>query len=494
MNGDIVLKAEGIDKVFPGVQALRSVDLDLRAGEVHAILGENGAGKSTLIKIFGGMYIPDGGSIYLDGKKVNFTKPLDAIENGISIIYQELQLSLSLSLAENIYFGRLPHNKAGIVNRAKLNNDSRELLRKVGLNINPNTKTRYLSTAQQQLLEIAKALSANARIIIMDEPTSALSPNEIEVLFSIIRELRTQGIAILYVSHKLEELFSICDRVTVMRDAEKVKTLDIKDTDHNELVNLMVGRKIDYDFVREDVSGTENVLEIKGLNTHKLRDISLNIKKGEILGFCGLMGAGKSELARAIFGMDKIDSGELIFEGQPLNNTTENCAKKGIGYIPEDRKLSGLFLNLSVRENISISTLRQISAAGIINRQKEKDALGNQIETLSIKTPSVAQKMRNLSGGNQQKCIIARWLFHADLKLIIIDEPTRGIDVGAKQEIYNIVDRLAQEGVAVMFMSSEMPELIKMCDRVAVLKDGAITAILDKQDISQETMMKFAVM
>jgi ABC-type sugar transport system ATPase subunit len=388
----------------------------------------------------------------------------------------------------------LPHKKFGVVDRAKLNADARIWLRKVGLGINPNTKTRYLSTAQQQLLEIAKALSANARIIIMDEPTSALSPNEIEVLFNIIRELRTQGIAILYVSHKLEEIFSICDRVTVMRDAEKIKTLDIESTNESELIHLMVGRKLESDYMRKDVSVPPDVLEVKNLNTHKLRDISLSIKQGEILGFCGLMGAGKSELARAIFGVDDITSGEVLFEGQHLRITTENCAKKGIGYIPEDRKLSGLFLNLTVKDNMTISTLRQTSKNAIINRKKEREALGKQITALSIKTPSINQKMSNLSGGNQQKCIIARWLFHDKLKLLIVDEPTRGIDVGAKQEIYNILDRLAGQGVAVMIMSSEMPELIKMSDRVVVLKDGAVTAILDKNDINQETMMKYAVM
>ena len=493
MSEDIILKADNINKVFPGVHALRDVDLELRKGEVHALLGENGAGKSTLIKVIGGMYIPDGGSLYLNGEKMSFTKPRDAIDNGISVIYQELQVSLNLSLAENIFFGRLPHNKFGIVDRKQLKSDARTWLKKVGLNINPNMQARFLSTAQMQLLEIAKALSTEARIIIMDEPTSALSPNEIEVLFSIIRGLRSQGVTILYVSHKLEELFSICDRVTVMRDAEKIKTLDITSTDQDELVSLMVGRKVESDFIRDVVRGEESVLEIKGLKTHKLQDISFDIKKGEILGFCGLMGAGKSEVARAIFGVDEIISGEILFKGQSLRNTTDNCSKKGIGYIPEDRKLSGLFLNLSVRENMTISTLRQFSKYMIINRQKEKTAITEQVNTLQIKTPSIAQKMCNLSGGNQQKCIIARWLAHKSLTLLIIDEPTRGIDVGAKQEIYNIIDGLAKEGVAIMIMSSEMPELIKMSDRVVVLKDGAVTAILDKKDINPETMMKYAV-
>ena len=493
MNGDIIFKAESINKVFPGVHALRDVDLELRKGEVHALLGENGAGKSTLIKVIGGMYIPDGGSLYLNGEKMHFVKPRDAIDYGISVIYQELQVSLNLSLAENIFFGRLPHNKIGVVDRKKLNDDARMWLRKVGLFINPNTKAKYLSTAQQQLLEIAKALSVKAQIIIMDEPTSALSPNEIDVLFSIIKELKAQGIAILYVSHKLEELFSICDRVTVMRDAEKIKTLDITSTNQGKLVSLMVGRKIESDFGRLDVSSPEDVLEIRNLNTHKLRDISLSIKRGEILGFCGLMGAGKSELARAVFGVDDIISGEVFFDGQPLHITTENCSKKGIGYIPEDRKLSGLFLNLSVKENMTISTLRQVSKNAIIDQKKEKTSIQKQIKALSIKTPSINQKICNLSGGNQQKCIISRWIFHSKLKLLIIDEPTRGIDVGAKQEIYGILDNLSKSGVAVMIMSSEMPELMKMSDRVVVLKDGCITAILKKEEINPETMMKFAV-
>lgn len=491
---DTVIKVSEINKYFPGVHALKNVEFELERGEVHALLGENGAGKSTLIKILGGMYRPESGEIFMEGQKKYFANPKQAIEDGISIIYQELNLSLNLSIAENIYFGRLPLNKLGFVDRRGMNAAAKKMLKKVGLNVSPNAKVKYLSTAQQQLLEIAKALSANAKVIIMDEPTSALSPKEIDVLFGIIRELQSNDISIIYVSHKLEELYAVCDRVTIFRDGRTIETLSVADTSTEGLIKSMVGRKLDSNYTREAAGTDETVLDCQNICTNKIKNISLRIHKGEIIGFSGLMGAGKTEIAKALFGIDKITSGEILLDGSRIKNISpEKCAEMGIGYVPEDRKLSGLFLNLSVKHNVSISTIMQFTNKKIVNRALEKKKIDDEIKILSIKTPSQLQKVCNLSGGNQQKCILARWLLHNNLKVLIIDEPTRGIDVGAKQEIYTILNDLAKRGIAIVIMSSEMPELVAMSDRIVVMKQGRMSAILEKNEITQEKIMQNAV-
>lgn len=494
MNEYVVLKAENISKQFPGVKALDNVGFDLRQGEVHALLGENGAGKSTLIKILGGIYHQDCGEIFMDGKPVRIESARDALDLGISIIHQELNLAENMSVAENIFFGRLPSKKAGIVNRKELAAKTDAILSRIGLPVDSKTKVRFLSIAKKQMLEIGKSLSLNARVIIMDEPTSSLSPEEIDVLFGIIRELKKQGISIIYISHKLEEIFAVCDRITVLRDGKYVDTVETAQTRKEQLINMMVGREANLDYHREACVHCEAMLSVKNLSTEKLKDISFEIKKGEIVGFSGLMGAGKSELARAIFGMDHILGGEIALDGKKLHKMSPGESMRlGLGYVPEDRKLDGLFLNLTVNENMTVSSVRQFKQGLMIKRAEESAAAMDQVGKLSIKTPSLKQKIRNLSGGNQQKVIIARWLLKEGLKLLIIDEPTRGIDVGAKFEIYTILSELAKQGVSVMVMSSEIEELTNLSDTIVVLREGRVSAILNGREAQQTEIMKHSV-
>ena len=491
---DYLLELKNITKRYPSVMALNNISVGFQEGEVHALLGENGAGKSTLIKVLSGAIQPDSGEIIVDGVTYTNMTPAQAQKLGIGVIYQEFNLVPSMSVAENIFLGN--EIRKGIrIDRKKMQQAALEVLKRLEIKIDPAKPVRELSVAYQQIVEIAKAISKNVRVLVMDEPTAPLTINEVDALFGLVRRLVAQRVTIIYISHRIEELFEISDRITILRDGHYIETQETPSATKDGLIRLMVGRPLVEQYPKRSFQPGQTMLEVRNVSSKDfLKDISFSLRKGEILGISGLVGAGRTELARAIFGVDDIISGEILFDGQPLRITTENCSKKGIGYIPEDRKLSGLFLNLTVRENITISTLSQTSSGGIINGKKEKEALTKQISALSIKTPSINQKINNLSGGNQQKCIIARWLFKDNLKLLIVDEPTRGIDVGAKQEIYNILDRLAGQGVAVMIMSSEMPELMKMSDRVVVLKDGSVTAVLEKQDIDQETMMKYAVM
>ncbi|GHU63198.1 ribose import ATP-binding protein RbsA [Clostridia bacterium] len=490
-----LIRTEGINKYFPGVHALKNIDFDLKVGEVHTLLGENGAGKSTLIKILSGLYEPEEGKIFLDDKETVFHNAKAALDSGISVIYQELNLSLNISITENIFFGRLNPNKFGFINWKELHTEAKKWMSKIGLNVSPSMKVKYLGTAQQQLLEIAKALATNAKVIIMDEPTSALSPHEIKILFDIIRDLKSKGIGIIYVSHKLDELYEIGDRVTVFRDGHKIETLNVADTTPDSLIKSMVGREIISTIDRKDESTPDFMLEVKDVSTNLVDSVSFDIKKGEIIGFSGLMGAGKTEISRALFGLDAMTAGSIVIEGTEYKQVTpELCAACGIGYVPEDRKATGLFLDLSVRDNISIATMKQLKKGPFIDFDKQAETVQRLIDRLSIKTPTQLQKTRNLSGGNQQKVILARWLLHSNLKLLIVDEPTRGIDVGAKQEIYSILDDLSKRGIAIIIMSSEMPELITMCDRILVMKLGRLNAILNKDEISQERIMEAAVM
>lgn len=490
----MLVRTKGITKHFPGVRALSEVDFELDRGEIHAILGENGAGKSTLIKILAGFFKPDEGTIEIEDKLISFDTPHDSITAGIGVIHQELNLALNLSIAENIYFGRLPQNRIGIVNKKKLYSDSEKILRKIGMDINPATKVRFLSIAQQQLVEIAKAISQNAKIVIMDEPTSSLSPKEIALLFDIMRELKQHGIGIIYVSHKLDELFAVCDKVTILRDGCHIKTLDIANTNEEEMIRLMVGRCVTNLVNRSNETQIDVAMKVTGLTSYKLKNISFNIHKGEIIGFSGLMGAGKTEVARAIFGLDSIENGDIEINGKSLKTGKPHLSRQnGLGFVPEDRKQDGIYAGLSVQNNMTISTLNQVSMMGKINSSKEELAVNNQIEILRIKTPSLRQKIANLSGGNQQKVILSRWLLSENLKVLIIDEPTRGIDVCAKFEIYQIMSELAQKGIAIIVMSSEMQELIGLCDRIFVLKEGQIRGEVNKLDASEETLLRYAV-
>ena len=489
-----IIEVKGIHKQFPGVYALKGVNFDLYSGEVHALMGENGAGKSTLIKIIAGAYDYQQGEYRIDGNKVDIQNPLDAINKGISVIYQELNLVASVSVAENIYFGRLPTTKMGRVLWKKLYQNSEKVLEQVGLNISPKTKVQYLSVAQQQLVEIAKALSVNSKVIIMDEPTSAISPNEIENLFKLILKLKENGVGIIYISHKLEEIFKIADRITVFRDGEHIGTEKTSNLDEDGLISMMVGRKMSDMFPKTKAVIGDKILETKSLTTHKVNDISFYVKKGEILGFSGLMGSGRTELAHAIFGADERISGEVWIDGKKLpTNSPVLSQKMGIGLVPENRKDDGILPNLSVKKNITIVSLAQLTKRGRIDSKEEKSQVLGMIKNLSIKTPTMDQLVAKLSGGNQQKVIVARWLMKKNLKVLIIDEPTRGIDVGAKAEIYTILDQLACSGMAIIMMSSEMQEILGICDRIYVMKSGSIVGEYSREEATQEKLLKDAI-
>lgn len=492
---DVLMKAENICKAFPGVKALNKVNFELRRGEVHALLGENGAGKSTLMKILSGVYQKDSGSIFLKGKEVNIISTKMAQDVGISIIHQELNLCPHLTVAQNIFIGR-EFSKRGIINEKKQNEEAKKILDRLHVDIEPNEKVNKLPVSKQQMVEIAKALSTEAEVIIMDEPSSALTEKEIEELFSIIKELKNQGKGIVYISHRLEELAEIVDRVTVLRDGDYIKTLNFKSTNLEELIGLMVGRKLDEKFPKLSIERGEKILEVKNFNKGKrVKNVSFDLYKGEILGFAGLMGAGRTDLARAIFGADKIDSGEIYLNEKKLNiKSPADAISNGLAYIPEDRKHEGLSLSMNVAFNITLSNIDSISSSsGIIDTSKEKQISNKIVSDLKIKTPSLEQIVKNLSGGNQQKVVVGKWLTR-NPKIFIFDEPTRGIDVGAKIEIYNILNQLKKSGIGVIMISSELPEILGICDRVLVMCEGEIKAELNCENTDQEEIMHYATL
>ena len=483
-----------IDKIFPGVHALKKVNFELRKGEVHALLGENGAGKSTLINVLGGVYPIDGGQILIDGQPVVIRQIKDAQQLGIAIIHQELVLVPHMTVAENIFMGREPRTKLGTVDKKKMFRDAQEAIDAVGLCCSATDLVCKLSVAQQQLVEIAKALSYNAKIVVMDEPTSSLMTREVDILFDTIRKLRAKGVSIIYISHRMSEFFEIADRITVMRDGEYVTTRDVEQTNTDELVFLMVGRKLENYYTRTYNKPGETVLEVSGLSQKStgLEDINFSLRKGEILGFSGLVGAGRSELMRCIVGIEKYDSGEIRLFGEPAGPMdTAQAQKKGLVMVPEDRKQQGLILLNSVGFNLTINVLESFIGLGVVNKCAENEIIERHIRALNIKTPSARQKVGNLSGGNQQKVLMGKWLA-TNPKILILDEPTRGVDVGAKAEIYMIIDRLAKEGISVIMVSSELNEIINMCDRVLVMSDGRITGELDRSEFTQELIMSFA--
>jgi len=488
-----VIQIRDMQMTFPGVHALKSVSFDLYAGEVHALVGENGAGKSTLIKIISGAYSYTDGSYLINNQENGIETPLDAIRKGISVIYQELNLVPNLSIAENIFFGRLP-SRGGRVLWKEVYSQAQGYLDMVGLEARPNLKVQYLSIAQQQLVEIAKALSLNSRVIIMDEPTSALSPKEIKSLFDVIRKLKQNDVAIMYVSHKLEEIFEIADRVSVFRDGANVGTMLTSEVDQQKIIEMMVGRKLHDMFpVRNRIPG-EIVLEVKALSTDKVTDLNFNVRKGEIVGFSGLMGAGRSEMTLGLFGADKRSAGTVTLGGKNIEkDSTAAAHAAGMGLVTENRKTDGLLPNLSVKKNMTIASLVQFSKFfHIISSREAAEAL-DQINKLSIKTPSIDQLITKLSGGNQQKVLLSRWLLKKNLKLLVIDEPTRGIDVGAKAEIYNLMDILAKQGLAILMVSSELQEILGMCDRIYVMKDGKITGEFTREEATETVLLSKAI-
>lgn len=494
MRDELVLEMREIDKIFPGVHALKKVNFELRKGEVHALLGENGAGKSTLINVLGGVYPIDGGQILIDGQPVVIRQIKDAQQLGIAIIHQELVLVPHMTVAENIFMGREPRTKLGTVDKKKMFRDAQEAIDAVGLCCSATDLVCKLSVAQQQLVEIAKALSYNAKIVVMDEPTSSLMTREVDILFDTIRKLRAKGVSIIYISHRMSEFFEIADRITVMRDGEYVTTRDVEQTNTDELVFLMVGRKLENYYTRTYNKPGETVLEVSGLSQKStgLEDINFSLRKGEILGFSGLVGAGRSELMRCIVGIEKYDSGEIRLFGEPAGPmNTAQAQKKGLVMVPEDRKQQGLILLNSVGFNLTINVLESFIGLGVVNKCAENEIIERHIRALNIKTPSARQKVGNLSGGNQQKVLMGKWLA-TNPQILILDEPTRGVDVGAKAEIYMIIDRLAKEGISVIMVSSELNEIINMCDRVLVMSDGRITGELDRSEFTQELIMSFA--
>ena len=466
-----LLQLRAITKEFPGTKALKGVDFNLYAGEVHALIGENGAGKSTLIKIIAGLYQQDEGRIEVEGVAVNFHSPADSLEHRIKVVYQELDLVPDLSIAENVFLGNLPKKRFGAVDWQELYARTGELLLDLGLDIDPETPISALTVAQQQLVEIARALSRQARIIIMDEPTSALSQTEIESLFAVIRRLQGRGVGIMYVSHKLDEIYAIADRVTVFRDGQHIATEAVSRTTHSDLVTWMVGREVKDLYPRTPVERGAVLLEVDGVSGANIEDFSLNVHAGEIVAVFGLMGSGVHNLGRLIFG-DMPRSGAVRVQGEEIQaNAPMDAIRKGLGFLTENRKTDGLLLPLSVKDNITLVSVDNYANMMVINGQAERKATADIIDKLSIKTPGIAQKIRFLSGGNQQKSLVGRWLLE-DLKVLMFSEPTRGIDVGSKAEIYRLMDDMAHRGMGILVLSTELPEVIGIADRIIVIRQG----------------------
>lgn len=487
-----LLEMKNIHKRFPGVYVLKGVNLKLKNGEVLALVGENGAGKSTLINVLGGIHQKDEGEILIDGSLADIRNILAARDCGISIIHQELVLVPYLTVAENIFLNREPL-KNGLIDYGVMYEQAEKFIKELGLDLRADEKVIELTIAQQQMVEIVKAISFNARIIVMDEPTSSLSDKEIEALFDNIRTLKSRGIGIIYISHRLSELQEIADTVTVLRDGESVATMPVQNTTNDEIVNLMVGRQMTNYYTRTFNPLGEPVLSVKNLSTNKVKDISFEVHAGEILGMAGLVGAGRTEAAKAILGFDPILSGEVQIDGKAveIRHPCEAYAY-GIGFVPENRREEGIFGLETVRFNATLKVLQRFIAAGKFDAEKEKSMTSEYIEKLSIKTASQETKLQNLSGGNQQKVVLASWLA-TNPKLLIMDEPTRGIDVGAKAEIYALMNELAKQGMAILMISSELPEIINMSDRVVVMRGGSLSKILQRSEISQEEIMKYAV-
>jgi ribose transport system ATP-binding protein/inositol transport system ATP-binding protein len=490
-----LLKMEHIGKVFPGVKALEDARLELEAGSILGLLGENGAGKSTLMNVLGGIYKPDAGFIYIDEKPVSINSVQDAQNLGISFIHQELALVPYLSIAENIFLGREHKNKIGMVSQNAMYRDAREFMDIVGLDLDPAARLSWLSTGQQQMVEIAKAFSLNARIVVMDEPTSSLSEKEIEILFNTARELKKRNIGIIYISHKMSEIFDLTDRVMVMRDGHFVGEKKTEETSAEELVHMMVGRELKNYYVRTYNARGEAALEVKNISSAStfIRNCSFTLYQGEVLGFYGLIGAGRSELMELIMGLDRPSGGEIYVRGKKITRFNPLAARKnGLALVPENRKIQGLVLENTVAFNASLAMLDKFIAYLRVNRKKESAIVNHGVESMNIKTPSVTQRVVNLSGGNQQKVVLAKWLATAP-KILILDEPTRGIDVGAKAEIYRIINDLAASGIAIIMVSSELNEVINMSDRLVVMREGEITGILSREEYSQDVILKYAL-
>jgi ribose transport system ATP-binding protein len=495
MSETLLLEAEGVSKHFPGVKALDDVHFTLRHGEVLALVGENGAGKSTLMKLLAGIYTLDSGRFRLNGRELKVTGPRDAQEQGIAIIHQEFNLMTDLTVAQNIFIGRERASGGIFTDDRALNRRAQRLFDDLGLSLDPTERVENLTVARQQMVEIAKALSFDAKVLIMDEPTAALNDAEVDVLFQLIERFRSPERGVIYISHRMPELERISDRITVLRDGTYVGTVDTAATDQHDVISMMVGRTIEGE-ARPPATARdgETALSVEGLSTkHLLRDVSFEVRKGEIFGFAGLMGAGRTEVARAIAGADRKTAGVIRVGGTEVSIASPaEAARYGIGYLSEDRKQLGVLLERSVRENIALSSLRDLFSAGGFVRDQRIEQVGREyVDKLRIKTPSTAQLVQNLSGGNQQKVVVAKWLVK-DCDILIFDEPTRGIDVGAKEEIYALLRELAASGKTIIMISSELPEVLRLADRIAVMAEGRLTAIVDNAEATQENLMEYA--
>lgn len=491
-DSDYILELKNITKTCPGVLALNDVSFALREGEVHALVGENGAGKSTLIKTCIGAVKPDRGEIIVSGKSYSAMNPQLSDACGIAVIYQEFNLVGELSVAENIFLGN-EIRKGIVVDKKAMAREAAGIFEELHIDINPNALIKTLSVGYQQMVEIAKAISRNTKILVMDEPSAVLTNAEVATLYEMVRKLKARGVAIVYISHRLEEIFELADRVSVMRDGNMITTRDVSDIDVNELIRLMVGRELTETFPpRPETATDETILEVRNLSGNGVRDISFTLRRGEILGFGGLIGAGRTELMELIFGVKRPSGGTILFQGKEIvSKTPGDAIKRGIALVPEDRKRQGAHLEMQIDENISIAILKNISRTSVVNRRKVNSISQHYAESLRIKTPSLKQKIKNLSGGNQQKVILGKWLATSP-ELIIFDEPTRGIDVGAKYEIYKLMNKLIEDGKTIIMISSEMGELIGMSDRIIALAEGRLTGEILRPDFSQELIMNYA--
>lgn len=494
--GEVILQMNGIDKSFTGVHALKEVNFDLKKGEVHALMGENGAGKSTLMKVLTGIYSRDAGSIIYEGKETEFKTPKEAQDAGIAIVHQELNMMNHLSAAQNIFIGR-EMMRGNIIDDKKMNEEAAKLFRRLNIDIDPAEVMGNLTVGKQQMCEIAKAISKQVKLIVFDEPTAALTEAEISELFKIIQDLRGQKLGIIYISHRMDEIKVITDRVTVMRDGEYVGTLITKDCTKDDVINMMVGRVIYEDPKQKSMVPKEApvVLKVKNLSAGPMvKNVSFDLRKGEILGFAGLMGAGRTETARAIFGADAIESGEIFVDGKKVEiKSPRDAVAAGIGYLSEDRKRYGIILDKTIAENSTMASLENYTSGLFINKMKEREISSEYVNKLKTKTPSVDTAVGNLSGGNQQKVVIAKWLVR-DSEILIFDEPTRGIDVGAKSEIYHLMNELASQGKSIIMISSELTEILRMSDRIIVMCEGRITGEIPIEEASQENIMTAATL
>ena len=487
------IEMRGIDKSFGSNQVLKQAGFTLESGEVHALMGENGAGKSTLMKILTGVYTKDAGTVLVDGKEVNYKNPQEAEKAGIVFIYQELNVMFDLTVEENLFMGKEIHGKFGICDKKAMQKKAQEALNILGVNISPKTVMAELSVGQQQMVEICKALMADAKVIIMDEPTAALTQSETVALFKVIESLRKKGVSMVYISHRMEEIFKLCDRITVLRDGSYIGVKNIPETNMNEIVKMMIGREIGERYPSRNVKIGKEVLKVKEL-TRKgtFHDVNFSVRAGEVLGVSGLMGAGRTEIMQAIFGNLSYESGTIEIDGKEVKiSNPRQVMEHGIGFITEDRKTEGLMLDKSIRENISLCNLRRISKSSVISREAEKNMVAEAIKDLHIKCFGSYHECNNLSGGNQQKVVLAKWIL-TNPKILILDEPTRGVDIGAKKEIYSIINKLAAQGVAIIMVSSELPEVLGMSDNIMVVREGEVRGIISYEEANQERVMTLA--